>query len=244
MRQRCHSGKGDAFTLIELLMVIAIIAVLAALLLPSLNRAKASAKAAACVNNVRQLGLALQMYVSDTGTFPPVASQTANGESPPFWYDFLLPSNITRQLLLCPGTGHTVNTPPNEDWSGVDYGYNSEGTHRRLSSDPPLGLGEWQSDPIPESRVLVPSDMLAIGEIWEFGQDILFRSSVSVFPAAEYRHGKAFNAVFCDGHVEHSNPSSFPIVHFRGGFWWGFEPDEGRYKRFNNDNQPHPETWP
>ena len=56
---------GCAFTLIELLVVIAIIAILAALLLPALSKAKSAANSAGCVNNLRQIGLRYQTFLSD-----------------------------------------------------------------------------------------------------------------------------------------------------------------------------------
>ncbi|HSY75193.1 MAG TPA: prepilin-type N-terminal cleavage/methylation domain-containing protein, partial [Dongiaceae bacterium] len=65
-----------AFTLIELLVVIAIIAILAALLLPVLAAAKRKAAQAVCVNNLKQLGLGMKMYVDDNGgVFPGIASR-------------------------------------------------------------------------------------------------------------------------------------------------------------------------
>jgi prepilin-type N-terminal cleavage/methylation domain-containing protein len=71
-------GERRAFTLIELLVVIAIIAILAAILFPVFARARAKARQAACVSNVRQLGQAWMMYVQDYDeTFPPNNSPTA-----------------------------------------------------------------------------------------------------------------------------------------------------------------------
>jgi len=64
--------RGSAFTLIELLVVIAIIGILAALLMPALGRAKESARGTACISNLRQVGVALQLYVDANNQRLPV----------------------------------------------------------------------------------------------------------------------------------------------------------------------------
>lgn len=68
-------SKDSGFTLIELLVVIAIIAILAAILFPVFMSARATARRAACISNLRQIGMAIKMYNSDNhDTFPPLGS--------------------------------------------------------------------------------------------------------------------------------------------------------------------------
>jgi prepilin-type N-terminal cleavage/methylation domain-containing protein/prepilin-type processing-associated H-X9-DG protein len=93
----------DAFTLIELLVVIAIIAILAAMLLPSLARAKDNAKTAQCVSNQRQLLIASLSYSADNGGFFPwtftlTGDQVHNAN----WQVYLKSEGVTQAVLLDP----------------------------------------------------------------------------------------------------------------------------------------------
>jgi prepilin-type N-terminal cleavage/methylation domain-containing protein/prepilin-type processing-associated H-X9-DG protein len=95
--------KRRGFTLIELLVVIAIIAVLIALLLPAVQAAREAARRAACVNNMKQIGLALHNYHDQVGTFPMGASLAAY--SGPGIYS--AKQNFSALALMLPQLGET-----------------------------------------------------------------------------------------------------------------------------------------
>ena len=186
MKRLRNTGNRAAFTLVELMVVIAVIAILAGLLLPALSRAKAAGKSARCKSNLRQVGLAMTMYLGDYSKYPLADSPLEEK----FWFDYLEPYTGARWaegIFHCPsGRGLTWRGVSNIGSDGVlntgspigDYAYNKAGcsisgqmgtsAYQRIGE---LGLGgtifnmqPYVSAALPESGVKVPSDMIAIGD--------------------------------------------------------------------------------
>jgi len=107
-------AKNKSFTLIELLVVIAIIAILASMLLPALNKARETAKRIECAGNLKQIGLALNMYINDYGDVFPMGQSglgqynnmlKRNGKdvSMGLLYPYLKPGKV----FYCPSSSST-----------------------------------------------------------------------------------------------------------------------------------------
>lgn len=166
-----------AFTLVELLIVISIIAILTALLLPALGTAKSSAHTARCKSNLRQVSMALSLFVDDHGVYPLVGTVTQPRSK---WYDDL--RNYTGQswtngLYTCPGYKGPVFDGRIESarmgtkiyHSVGSYGYNvgtadkTETFQLGIAGKYVSSLGITQT-PIDEREVKAPGDLIVVGD--------------------------------------------------------------------------------
>lgn len=187
--------KINAFTLIELLVVIAIIAILAAILLPVLDQAKQRGLQASCINNLRQIGIAVSVYPNDfNGVYPNCLTKPANG-SPAYyvWQPRLL--NYTgngRKVFYCPAAlpdsvwdtngnstlGRVTGENGQKDFYGIltgdpgntgsrfSYGWNDWGLDISVTTPTVLGMGaDVGTTPVTESIVRHPADMIVIADV-------------------------------------------------------------------------------
>lgn len=220
-----NSGRCSGFTLVELLVSIAIIGILAALVAASLSQAKTAAASVKCVSNLRQLGLAGLMYVEDNqGRFfryGPVAE--GNGKL--YWFGWLSDGaegsrqfDITRGVLYQYIVGKGVEICPSLNYSmkkfklkatSAAYGY---GYNLCLSSPmnrPPVAFSEIASP----SRICFLADAAQVNTFQPPAspknpmlEEFYYVSTNKNEATAHFRHKKRANVVFCDGHVAPENP--------------------------------------
>jgi prepilin-type N-terminal cleavage/methylation domain-containing protein len=118
----------NAFTLLELLVVIAIIGILAALLLPALNKANSYAKRTSCLNNLRQINLAVRQYADDHNSLLPMIT---NSGPPEVWSDYALFVRTYLGLRGSPSSNDVLFACPADTFDCNHTYYIPVGVHRQ-----------------------------------------------------------------------------------------------------------------
>lgn len=218
------------FTLIELLVVIAIIAILAAILFPVFAQARDKARAASCLSNQKQLGLALVMYVQDYDEVYPLFYQ---GWPKTGWANVIQPYIKSRMMYTCPSRPDRVWEEGNrtENFPGLSfgagwpiqrmgYGYNFTYGGKGPGDTTPLGFPHSSTGrtATPMAAFEAPAEYIFFSEsapyapsyfgielsnsvnMWNWPGPI--DSPVSTGEEPEYRHQVGNNNAFADGHAK------------------------------------------
>ena len=169
------------FTLIELLIVISIIAILAAMLMPALSRARSAARKTVCMNQMKQLGTTVVLYCDDYDGYLPRQGTAAAGDVRR-WFDLLLPYcakvqnwyEVKRQLWDCPAFKREGQSSPT-----LNMGYNYYCDEKKLSRFTKIS-----------ANILI-ADVKGNANRWRTISD----------SSLDFRHNGTYDVLVLDGHV-------------------------------------------
>lgn len=209
-----------AFTLIELLVVIAIIAILAAILFPVFARAREKARQSSCLSNVKQISLAMKMYIQDYDNVCMPVSTRAGGHyasSVTYWVEMAQPYIKNWQIMICPSGSRPETVTSRLTGEEIPY---------LISGDCGYGMNQnfgWKpSTPIREMAVPEPANTIVFADgtyiathpfWWTYSGGYYFLSA---------RHNDGMNCGFLDGHAKWLNENSakdYDLWCFEGALW-------------------------
>ena len=241
--------KTNKFSLIELLITISVIAILAALLLPALNKARGKARDILCSGNLKQLSSYMFLYIEQNNDVIPAAFGNAN--TPGKWQDMLYaliapgeqfadkyyltklnkdtwyPKN---KVFACPASG-----PCNIAVSSRHYGINSSGFLYEDGRASSFGFASYYGKPyaMKLGRIKSPSRRAALFDIDKWGSypesyakvySDLYKGNDNGVAVWRHRDGDGLNVNFADGHVETRRKNSIPNYAASlvpDGYFWG-----------------------
>lgn len=232
-----RNARRSGFTLMELLIVIAIVGILAAMLFPAINFVREKARKDECLNNLRQWGVAMQGYLDEhRGVFPTYGSSA--GGKPTLqegsaWYNVLPPYigveplKEMRGKLPHPGNGiKSVFLCPSEP-SGLD----GNDPAQNMSYFSSYTLNSWvnKNKRLRLAQIKNPAEFVIFAET---GDGQATGINLSLLHENAFRHSRSFNVCFADGHTENVHISvalpsdSLGESDNCGGLQWNPENDD------------------